>query len=142
MAGYRWYETANFCRPGHEARHNLGYWTGHDYLGVGVGAVSTAGLERRRNRPSLPRYLEAVEAGAAPPVEVEHLTAGERATERVMLGLRLDRPLPTASAADVLDLEEADRLARAGLVELADGTIQLTDRGRFLTNSVLAAILR
>ena len=50
-AGYRWYETANFCRPGYESRHNLGYWLGHDYLGVGVGAVSTLGLERRRNRP-------------------------------------------------------------------------------------------
>src|SRR5207302_9534033 len=47
-AGYRWYETANFCRPGHEARHNLGYWQGRDYLGLGVGAVSTIGLERRR----------------------------------------------------------------------------------------------
>ena len=51
--GYHWYETANFCRDGHEARHNLGYWEGHDYLGLGVGAVSTTGLERRRNRPSL-----------------------------------------------------------------------------------------
>jgi putative oxygen-independent coproporphyrinogen III oxidase len=141
-AGYRWYETANFCRPGHEARHNLGYWTGHDYLGVGVGAVSTIGLERRRVRPSLPRYLAAVEAGETPPVEVEHLTPGERATERVMLGLRLDRPFATDAAGDVIDLEEANRLARAGLVELANGTIRLTDRGRFLTNSVLAAILR
>jgi oxygen-independent coproporphyrinogen-3 oxidase len=141
-AGYRWYETANFCRPGHEARHNLGYWTGHDYLGVGVGAVSTIGLERRRNRPSVPRYLAAVEAGQAPPAELEHLTPGERATERVMLGLRLDRPFAMDAADGVLDLEEADRLARAGLVALADGTIQLTDRGRFLTNSVLAAILR
>ncbi len=65
-AGYRWYETANFCRPGRESQHNLGYWLGHDYLGIGVGAVSTVGLERRRVRPSLPRYLEAVESGAAP----------------------------------------------------------------------------
>jgi len=59
-AGYRWYETANFCRPGHECRHNLGYWLGHDYLGIGVGAVSTIGLERRRNHPGLRRYLDAV----------------------------------------------------------------------------------
>ena len=67
-AGYRWYETANFCRPGHESRHNLGYWLGHDYLGVGVGAVSTLGLERRRNRPGLRGYLAAGAAGAEPPV--------------------------------------------------------------------------
>ena len=56
-AGYRWYETANFCREdaGRElrARHNLGIWRGADYLGVGVGAVSTLGAERRRNQPSV-----------------------------------------------------------------------------------------
>ena len=40
-AGYRWYETANFCRDGKRAEHNLGYWLGHDYLGLGIGAVST-----------------------------------------------------------------------------------------------------
>ena len=67
-AGYRWYETANFCRPGHESRHNLGYWLGHDYLGVGVGAVSTLGLQRRRNRPGLRAYLAAGAAGTEPPV--------------------------------------------------------------------------
>ena len=56
-AGYRWYETANFCRDGKRAEHNLGYWLGRDYLGLGVGAVSTLGNERRRNTPKLARYL-------------------------------------------------------------------------------------
>ena len=55
-AGYRWYETANFCRvraDGRDlrARHNLGYWLGHDYLGLGVGAVSTIENRRWRNAP-------------------------------------------------------------------------------------------
>ena len=57
-AGYRWYETANFCRlerRGRDlrARHNLGYWLGRDYLGLGVGAVSTIDGLRRRNAPRL-----------------------------------------------------------------------------------------
>ena len=56
-AGYRWYETANFCRDGMRARHNLGYWLGHDYLGLGVGAVSTIENSRTRNTPKLARYL-------------------------------------------------------------------------------------
>ena len=63
-AGYRWYETANFCRLDGErdlrSRHNLGYWLGRDYLGIGVGAVSTVGGLRWRNAPSLPRYLAAL----------------------------------------------------------------------------------
>ena len=66
-AGYRWYETANFCRDDRRAQHNLAYWTGRDYLGIGIGAVSTLGLERRTNRPSLAGYVDALERGGAPP---------------------------------------------------------------------------
>ena len=57
-AGYRWYETANFARPGHECRHSLAYWGAADYLGIGVGAVSTVGrpaLAQRAEPGGLPR---------------------------------------------------------------------------------------
>jgi putative oxygen-independent coproporphyrinogen III oxidase len=141
-AGYRWYETANFCRPGRMAEHNLGYWLGHDYLGLGVGAVSTLGLERRRVRPSIRSYLAAVEAGCEPPTEVERLTADQRATERLMLGLRLDRPLHLNGLSRLVDDAAADRLARAGLVIRRPGTIQLSDRGRRVADSVVATLLR
>ena len=100
-AGYRWYETANFCRAPEHAQgrdlrsgHNLAYWLGRDYLGLGIGAVSTLGMERRRTTPRLNAYLAALAAGEAPAREVEQLDAGVRATERVMLGLRLDTGLP------------------------------------------------
>ena len=55
--GYRWYETANFARPGHECRHSLAYWEARDYLGIGVGAVSTIDGVRWRNRSGLGAYL-------------------------------------------------------------------------------------
>jgi len=141
-AGYRWYETANFCRPGHECRHNLGYWLGHDYLGIGVGAVSTVGLERRRNRPGLRGYLEAVEAGRRPPAEVEHLTPAERGLERLMLGLRLDTPLRLNGLAALVDDAACARLAAAGMLVREDGSLALTERGRFLANDVVASVLR
>ncbi len=141
-AGYRWYETANFCRPGRESRHNLGYWLGHDYLGVGVGAVSTLGLERRRNRPRLRPYLDACAAGQQPPADVEQLTASERGLERLMLGLRLDRPLHLNGLAALVDDAACDRLAAAGLVRRDGETMALTDRGRFLANDVVASVLR
>jgi oxygen-independent coproporphyrinogen-3 oxidase len=141
-AGYRWYETANFCRPGRECRHNLGYWLGHDYLGIGVGAVSTIGLERRRNRPSLRTYLEAVEKGSAAPAEVERLTPAERGMERLMLGLRLDAPLRLNGLAALVDDAACDRLAAAGMLVREDGSLALTERGRFLANDVVASVLR
>ncbi len=141
-AGYRWYETANFCRPGHECRHNLGYWLGHDYLGIGVGAVSTVGLERRRNRPGLRGYLEAVEAGRRPPADVEHLTPAERGMERLMLGLRLDTPLRLNGLAALVDDAACARLAAAGMLVREHGSLALTERGRFLANDVVASVLR
>jgi oxygen-independent coproporphyrinogen-3 oxidase len=141
-AGYRWYETANFCRPGHECRHNLGYWLGHDYLGIGVGAVSTRGLERRRNRPGLRGYLEAVEAGRRPPAEIEVLTPSERGMERLMLGLRLDVPLELNGLAALVDDAACERLADAGMLVRSDGALALTERGRFLANDVVASVLR
>ena len=99
-AGYRWYETANFCRTDDgrdlRARHNLGYWLGRDYLGIGVGAVSTVDGLRWRNAPSLPRYLASLGRGERPPRELEQLEPETTARERVMLGLRLDEPLALA----------------------------------------------
>jgi oxygen-independent coproporphyrinogen-3 oxidase len=145
-AGYRWYETANFCREtgdGRElrARHNLGIWLGHDYLGVGIGAVSTLAGERRRNLPSLGRYVAALRAGGDPPREVERLDDETRAVERVMLGLRLDEPLALTGLEPVVDRGALDRLVAQALIEHVDGRIRLTPRGRLLGGGVTAALL-
>jgi oxygen-independent coproporphyrinogen-3 oxidase len=141
-AGYQWYETANFCREGRESQHNLGYWLGHDYLGIGVGAVSTIGLERRRVRPNLPRYLEAIESGRPPAVEVELLTASQRELERLMLGLRLDRPVEIDTVAGVLDQSAVDRMEKAGMVCRGDGMMWLTERGRHVADEVVVSMVR
>jgi oxygen-independent coproporphyrinogen-3 oxidase len=152
-AGYRWYETANFCRSPERAsgrdlraRHNLAYWLGRDYLGIGVGAVSTLDGVRRRNLPSLGRYLAALGAGEEPPRELEVLDRATRTRERLLLGLRLDEPLTLAAVAGALDRGAAERLAAGGLLELAsddggDETVALTRRGRFLGGGVTVELL-
>jgi oxygen-independent coproporphyrinogen III oxidase len=148
-AGFRWYETANFCRAASQdeagrdlrARHNLGYWLGRDYLGIGVGAVSTIENRRWRNAPSLARYVAALRRGGWPPRELEELPAGVRAMERVMLGLRLDEPLPLAGLERAIDADELERLAGLGLAEPHDGMLALTRRGRFLGGGVTARLL-
>jgi len=143
--GYRWYETANFCRldPARDlrAQHNLGYWLGRDYLGIGVGAVSTVAGARWRNAPSLPRYLAALQRAERPAREFEPLDPDLQARERLMLGLRLDEPLPTAGLDAAVDGEAVSRLQRHGLVEPGDGTLTLTRRGRFLGGGVTAELL-
>jgi oxygen-independent coproporphyrinogen-3 oxidase len=147
-AGYRWYETANFCLANGRAggrdlrsHHNLGYWLGRDYLGLGVGAVSTIENRRWRNAPSLRSYLDAFEAGGLPPREFEELGHATRNAERVMLGLRLDEPLPLAGLEQTLDAEGLARLQRLGLADRRNGTLALTERGRFLGDGVTARLL-
>jgi oxygen-independent coproporphyrinogen-3 oxidase len=140
-AGYRWYETANFCRPGREARHNLAYWRGRDYLGLGIGAVSTVGGLRWRNAPRLAAYVDELSAGRTPPRELELLPDAVRVRERVMLGLRLDVPLALTEVRRALDAEALGRLEGLGLLEQRDGRLRLTARGRFLGGAVTAELL-
>jgi len=151
-SGYRWYETANFCvepdrADGRDlrARHNLAYWRGCDYLGVGVGAVSTVSGIRSRNLPGISAYMSALSAGDPPRREVEILDEQTRAGERLMLGLRLDEPLSIADVEGSLDSEALARLAAGGLVELTSNgdvdKLRLTRRGRFLGGGVTAELV-
>ncbi|HKU57682.1 MAG TPA: radical SAM family heme chaperone HemW [Gaiellaceae bacterium] len=145
-SGYRWYETANFCRGDGDgrdlrARHNLAYWLGRDYLGLGIGAVSTIGNRRWRNTPRLGRYLEPLAEGRLPDSEIEPLDPETRARERVMLGLRLDEPLPVGRLRSALDANGLARVEQLGLAVDGGATLALTPRGRFLGGAVTAEIL-
>jgi putative oxygen-independent coproporphyrinogen III oxidase len=151
-AGYRWYETANFCvRPERaggrdlRARHNLAYWRGRSYLGIGIGAVSTVGGARWRTTPRLPVYLAALGRGETPPREYEPLSESVLRRERVLLGLRLDEPLALRGLDASVDETALRRLERLGLAERRRGdtgeTLVLTSRGRFLGGGVTAELL-
>ncbi|MGH2931688.1 MAG: radical SAM family heme chaperone HemW [Gaiellaceae bacterium] len=152
-AGYRWYETANFClasaRDGDRdlrSRHNLGYWLGRDYVGLGIGAVSTVGAQRWRNTPRLGVYLEALANGQRPLRELEDLPAELKREERVMLGLRLDEGVPLADTIGVIDAHALDRLVAVDLVQVspangAPPALVLTGRGRRLGDGVTAELL-
>lgn len=140
-AGYRWYETSNFCREGRRAKHNLAYWHGRDYLGIGIGAVSTYQGRRWRNTAKLTDYLQALDRSEPPAREVEMLSNDVRSVERLMLGLRLDEPIAVSEVRDVLDLPALSRLERSGLVAQSHGQLKLTRRGRFLGGAVTAELM-
>jgi oxygen-independent coproporphyrinogen-3 oxidase len=160
-AGYRWYETANFCRAPAVAggrdlrsRHNLAYWQGRDYLGLGIGAVSTVHGKRWKTTPRLGPYLAALGEGQRPLRELELLPASVRRAERLMLGLRLDEPLPLAPVAAEVDAAALGRLERLGLARRTsldggtpaaaadrEGALTLTTRGRLLGDAVTADLL-
>jgi putative oxygen-independent coproporphyrinogen III oxidase len=140
-AGLQWYEVSNWARgrsDGTDARcrHNLLYWTGADWWGVGPGAHSHVGGVRWWNVRHPAAYAERMAAGLSPAQAREVLDAETRRVERVLLELRLSDGLPL----DVLD--DAGRAAVGGQVERGLATVEgdrlvLTARGRLLADGVV-----
>ncbi len=93
--GLAHYEVSNYARPGCGSEHNLAYWRGEAYLGLGAGAVGCVprddgsyAAERWRNAHDVPGYLAALERGELPPGETEALDAATRVREALLLGMR------------------------------------------------------
>lgn len=143
-AGYGWYEISNWSRgPGTECRHNLAYWRGGDWWGVGPGAHSHVGGVRWWNVKHPRAYADRLSAGASPAHAREVLDEEQVFDERVLLGSRLAEGLPVAA------LRAPGRVQVAGLVAdgLLDGRaavggrVVLTRRGRLLADTVVHRLL-
>ena len=134
--GYTLYEISNFCRPGHEARHNSRYWALSPYLGFGPGAHSDFGGERFALARDLDRYL----AGELCFSERSTPSPDEREEERIMLALRTARGLAASSlppaAAEVLEACRAH-----GLAERRSGAYALTPQGFLVSNRIIVQVL-
>lgn len=139
-AGLDWYEVSNWCRPGAACRHNLGYWGGGRWWGAGPGAHSFDGALRSWNVKHPNAYAQLLEERTLPVAGFEELSAADRHTEQVMLGLRMRDGLPLA----LLDPNERERAATAvtdGLLRVEDERLVLTDPGRLLADAVVRSLL-
>jgi oxygen-independent coproporphyrinogen-3 oxidase len=127
-AGYQQYEISNFSLPGRESQHNLCYWRCEDYAGYGPGAVGCVEGVRRTNLKHPEGYCTAVAEGRTTSFEEEPLTAENLRTERIMMGLRLNRGLDPSG----LDLDEKSLklLESRGWITRDLGPIRLTPLGR------------
>ncbi|MCU1491590.1 MAG: hemN, partial [Acidimicrobiaceae bacterium] len=133
QAGLFWYEVSNWALPGHECRHNDGYWLQRDYLGFGCSAHSHRAGERSWNIFSLERYLAAVESGRGARAGSERLDDATRAREGLELSLRTRRGVPR----DALSPRAVAALGGEGELVAASGERWvLTRRGRLLANEV------
>jgi oxygen-independent coproporphyrinogen-3 oxidase len=139
-AGMRWYEVSNWARtPEAGCRHNLLYWTGADWWGIGPGAHSHVGGVRWWNVKHPAAYAGRIGRGVSPAAGRELLDERTRRLERVLLETRLRQGLPVEL------LEDAGRAALAGHVErglveadaAARGRVVLTIRGRLLADAVV-----
>jgi oxygen-independent coproporphyrinogen-3 oxidase len=143
--GFEHYEISNFARPGHRARHNLSYWKGASYLGLGPSAHSyDAGAGARwKNVSSLHRYGALLRDGKPVRESTELLTEEQRELERWMLALRLDEGFPREW------IQRPDRAAKArafreqGWLEDHPGEpsrVRLTPRGFALSDQIVSAL--
>jgi coproporphyrinogen III oxidase-like Fe-S oxidoreductase len=165
-AGFEWYEVSNWARGAgerapvpllvdgqptlnvadgaeHRSRHNLAYWQGHDWWGIGPGAHSHVGGVRWWNVKHPAAYADRIAAGQSPAAGRETLDPETRRVERVLLATRIRSGLPMTA------LTPSGRTAVAGLIadQLVEpaaalhGTIRLTLRGRLLADAVVRRLL-
>ncbi|MSO53565.1 MAG: coproporphyrinogen III oxidase [Rhodospirillales bacterium] len=151
-AGLPAYEVSNHARPGDEGRHNLTYWRGGDYVGIGPGAhgrISHATTVATRQTPDPARWLAMVESKGHATAAREALSVEARREEVVMMGLRLDRGLERdlfrvltgVTIEDVVQAGAIERLVDLGFLIADDVGLRTTPAGRLRLNAVTKALL-
>lgn len=164
-AGYHWYEISNFAKPGYECRHNIGYWTRADYLGMGLGAASLIDNVRYSNTRDIYTYLRECEnlhecyvssdGGQQNQVFSVNLHASAEPVSRngqieefMFLGLRMrdgiyrdDFAKAFGTSIEAVYGNVINRLQQDGLLLKREGRIYLTDKGMDLNNYVVSQFM-
>lgn len=147
-AGLYAYEISNYAKGGAECRHNLMYWNGGDYIGLGPSAASHVRGWRWKNQPHLGRWETSIESGRLPATEVEFLSPTRRAGELAMLMLRLRDGIDygkffarTGLSARSVFADAIDRFSSIGLLESDEAGVRLTPAGLAVADSLASEFL-
>lgn len=142
--GYERYEISNYAKPGSECRHNCGYWTRKDYLGLGLGASSLVGHQRFQNTSDLKEYLEQEYHH----IHTETLDKKSEMEEFMFLGLRLMTGISRQQFEKTFQVtldsvygEVLWKLKSEQLIEEVAGYVRLTEYGIDVSNYVLSEFL-
>jgi oxygen-independent coproporphyrinogen-3 oxidase len=132
--GYDQYEISNYSKPGRECLHNLAYWHGHDYLGLGPSAFSTIGTNRWQNTADTSRYIQQLQDGLEPVGFKEQVTRQIRNAEAIAFGLRTSVGVPKPA----MDPWPGELIAlrHAGYIETENARVRLTAKGRMVADSI------
>lgn len=151
-AGYSQYEISNYARPGFECRHNLLYWKGEDYIGLGAGAHSHLksapgspwGLRWANVRPPV-SYMKAVREGKRPVDFSERLTMEEAVEDRIIMGFRLNEGLDVKGLRNNYgvspDRGRMESLSEDGFLEMSGDVIKLTKKGTLLSDEIIVRLV-
>ena len=143
-AGYRQYEISNVARPGRRSRHNLKYWSDGAWVGFGCGAHSTRDGRRWHNVSETGRYIDRVSGGTSPVASCRTLSAEERLTDMLFLGLRLSEGIDLTALERRYDVNvwarwgcELAPFVEGGVLAREGNRLRLTRDGMLLANEVM-----
>ena len=146
--GYQRYEISNYAKQGYACRHNLKYWRGEDYLGLGLGASSLWQGKRFSNERDPKAYFSRIRNGGPAHGEEEILSPEDKMAEFIFLGLRCMKGISIAAFQERFghSLEEIygeviHKHMKNGLLERKNDSIYLTERGIDVSNYVFADFL-
>jgi oxygen-independent coproporphyrinogen-3 oxidase len=132
--GFEQYEISNYAQPEHDCLHNLAYWHGKDYLGLGPSAFSTVGDHRWQNIADTQSYITRAALGDSTRAFEEHLEDATRESERIIFGLRTNDGILRSK---IVDHEaELDDLEKAGYLEARGDRVRLTRAGRLVADEI------
>ena len=148
--GYERYEISNYAKPGYESKHNIGYWTGEEYLGFGIGASSYVYGRRFHVEKDIKKYLDINMKRDIMPLyqNIHELSAKEKMEEFMFLGLRLTKGVLVTDFYDRFGMELIDVFEKPiqknisfGLLKYENLYLKLTDKGLDLSNRVMGDFL-
>jgi len=153
-AGFKLYEISNYAKKNFECQHNLVYWQGGDYVGIGAGAHSRVFLDGEKNRRAIMMtheplaWLSGVEKNGAAIQTNDIISTYELTEELILMALRLKNGIENKifyeilqkNLTEVFDYEKLEKLANQGLIKIDSDSIKIKDDKRILTNAIIAKV--
>lgn len=147
-AGFEQYEVSNFAKPGKISRHNMHYWQGGQYIGLGLGAHSYIGLRRSWNVSHLTDYIKRLQEGRPVQDGFEELTLSAQLKENILFGLRMNGGIDVQKIANNLNCflsneEQAkiEQFIEHGLLVKEKNYLKATSKGRLVLDEICARLI-
>lgn len=148
------YEISNYSRKNYECKHNLVYWQGLDYIGIGAGAHSRVYFDDKKNRQAIMMihepilWLKKVQENKNGIQKIDEILPHELAEELILMGLRLKDGIDNdifikhfgKNFNKIIDLKKLQKLVDEGMISLDKNSIKITDKGKILTNLIVSKV--
>lgn len=146
---YGHYEISNFATVDRQCRHNMLYWRGCNYLGIGAGAVSFDGIQRTLNQPPLEKYIEDLLTSRPPARKIlESMDSRQKVVDAIIMGLRLTDGINIEEFKQRFEIDILKEYGKTisncqmqGLLERVKDSIYLTKKAYFLSNQVFSQFI-